>query len=73
MQGMQRTHAELSIVMPKIPNEVKTGDNIVGGVDSLKYYDHDVSNAIKFPDLVAQSYLESMGEGLSGTPSLELA
>jgi hypothetical protein len=57
---------ELSIVMPKIPNEVKTGDNMVGGVDDLKYSDHDVSDATKFPDLAVQSYLESRGEGPSG-------
>jgi hypothetical protein len=62
---------ELGIVMPKIPNGVKTGDNMVGGVDSLKYSNHDVSDAIKFPYLAAQSYLESRGEGPSGMPLLE--
>jgi hypothetical protein len=35
--------------------------------------DHDVSDAIKFPDLAAQSYLESRGEGPSGVPLLEPA
>jgi hypothetical protein len=49
--------------MPKIPKGVKTTNNLVGGVDGLKYSDHDVSDAIKFPDLVAQSYLERRGEG----------
>jgi hypothetical protein len=52
---------------------VKTDDNMVGGVNSLKYSDHDVSDAIKFPDLAAQSYLERRGEGPSGAPLLEPA
>jgi hypothetical protein len=30
MQGVQCTHAKLSIVMLKIPNEVKNGNNMVG-------------------------------------------
>jgi hypothetical protein len=67
VQGVQRTQEELGIVMPKIPKGVKTNDNMVGGVDSLKYSDHDVSDAIKFPYLAAQSYLERRGEGPSGT------
>jgi hypothetical protein len=73
VQGVQHTQAELGIVMPKIPNKVKTEDNMVGGVDSLKYSDHDVSDATKFPYLAAQSYLESRGEGPSGAPLLEPA
>jgi hypothetical protein len=52
---------------------VKTEDNMVGGVDSLKYFYHDVFDAIKFPDLEAQSYLESREEGPLGTPLLEPA
>jgi hypothetical protein len=52
---------------------VKTGDNMVGGVDDLKYSNHDVSDATKFPYLAAQSYLESRGEGPSGAPLLEPA
>jgi hypothetical protein len=51
--------------MWKIPKGVKANEKMVGGVDSLKYSDHDVSDAIKFLDLVAQSYLESRGEGPS--------
>jgi hypothetical protein len=70
---VQHTQAELSIVMSKIPNEVKTGYNMVGGVDSRKYSNHDVSDATKFPYLESQSYLESWGEGPSGAPLLEPA
>jgi hypothetical protein len=70
-QGIQRVQEELAIVMPKIPKGVKTDDNMVGGDDSLKYSDHDVSNALKFPYLEQKIYLESRGEGPSGVPLLE--
>jgi hypothetical protein len=48
--------------MPKVPKGVKTDDNMVGGVDRIKYFDHDVSDAIKFPYLAAQRYLDIRGE-----------
>jgi hypothetical protein len=70
-QGVQCTQEELDIVMLIIPNEVKTRDSMVGGVYSLKYSNHDVSDAINFPYLAMQSYVESRGEGPSGTPLLE--
>jgi hypothetical protein len=73
VQGIQRVHAKLAIVMTKIPKGVKTNDNMAGGINSLEYSDHDVSDAIKFPDLAAKSYLESRGEGPSGTPLFEPA
>jgi hypothetical protein len=44
-QGMQCTQEEISIVISKIPNEVKNGDNMVGGVDDLEYSNHDVLDA----------------------------
>jgi hypothetical protein len=59
--------------MPKIPKGVKVDDEMVGGVDSLKYSDHDMEDVVKFPDLAPQSYLERRGEGPSGTPLLEPA
>jgi hypothetical protein len=72
-EGMQCTQEELSIVMSKIPNEVKTGDNMVGGFDSLKYSDHDVSDSTNFPYLAAHIYVESRGEVPSGAPLLDHA
>jgi hypothetical protein len=41
--------------MPKIPKGVKVDDKMVGGVDALKYSDHDVVDTVKFPDLAQQS------------------
>jgi hypothetical protein len=53
VHGVQHVQAELAIVMPKIPKGVKVEDDMVGGVDALKYSDHDMSDAINF------SYLAS--------------
>ena len=61
VQGVQCVHAELAIVMPKIPKGVKIDDNMVAGVDILKYSDHDVLDTIKIPYLATQIYLESRG------------
>jgi len=63
--GVQRTQEEIAIVMKKIPEGVKADSDMVGGVKGLKYSGHDVSDAIKFLDLEAQSYLESRGQGPS--------
>jgi hypothetical protein len=59
--------------MPTFPKGEKVDYDMVGGVDSLKYSNHDVSNAIKLPYLAEQSYLECRGEGPSGAPLLEPA
>jgi hypothetical protein len=60
--------------MLKIPEGVKANYEMVGGVNGLKYFDHDVFDAINFPDLAAQSYLmESRGEGPSSALLLEPA
>jgi hypothetical protein len=71
VQGISCTQAELVIMMPKIPEGVKVEDEMVGGVDTIKYSNHDVADAVKFLDLVPQNYLESRGEGPSGVPLLE--
>jgi hypothetical protein len=73
VQGIKRTQAELAIVIPKIPEGVKVDDEMVGGLDTIKYSDHDVADAVKFPDLAPQNYLESRGEGPSGVPLLDPA
>jgi hypothetical protein len=70
-QGIQHTQAELEIIMPKILERVKENDEMVGGVNTMKYSDHDVAYIIKFPDLMQHNYMESKGEGPSGMPLLE--
>jgi hypothetical protein len=65
--------AEVTLVMPKIPEGVQIDDEMVGGVNTMKYSDHDVADTIKFLDLSQQNYMESRGEGPSGAPLLEPA
>jgi hypothetical protein len=57
--------------MPKIPEGVKEDDEIVGGVDTMKYSDHDMADTVKFPYLVQHNYKKRRGEGPSGAPLLE--
>jgi hypothetical protein len=52
--------------MPKILDGVKSNDEMIGGVNTMKYSDHDVADIIKFPDLVQHNYMECKGEGPSG-------
>jgi hypothetical protein len=54
VQGVQCAQAELEIVMPQIPEGVKADDEMVGGVNTMKYSDHDVADAVKFPDLATK-------------------
>jgi hypothetical protein len=58
-------------MMPNIPKGVKVEDEMVGGVDTIKYYDHDVADTTKFLDFVPHNYLENKGEGPLGVPLLE--
>jgi hypothetical protein len=51
-QGISQTQSEFEIVIPKIPKGVKANDEMVGGVHTIKYLDHDVVDTVKFPDLV---------------------
>ena len=57
--------------MPKILEGVKDKDEMVGGVDTIKYFDHGVADAVKFLYLAPQNYLESRGEGPSSATLLE--
>jgi hypothetical protein len=70
-QGISCTQMKLAIVIPKIPKGLKAVDEMVGGVHTMKYFDHGVADIVKFPDLVQPNYMESRGEGPSGAPLLE--
>jgi hypothetical protein len=50
---------------------VRVDDDMVDGVNFIKYFDHDVVDVTKFSDLASQNYLESRGEGPSGMTLLE--
>jgi len=46
-------------------------DEMIGGVNTIKYSYHDIANIVKFLDLAQHNYMESRGEGPSRTPLLE--
>jgi hypothetical protein len=64
---------EGTLILPKIPSEVRVDDDMVDGVTSIKYSDHDMTNVTKFLDLASQVYLERKGAGASGMPQIESA
>jgi hypothetical protein len=59
------------IVMPKILEGVKVDEDMVGGIETIKYFDHDVVDTVKFSYLVQHNYMESRREGPLGMPLLE--
>jgi hypothetical protein len=64
---------KLEIVIPQILEGVKVDEKMIGGLNTMKYSDHGIADAIKFPDLTQQNYMEYKGEGPSGAPLLEPA
>jgi hypothetical protein len=58
-------------MIPKIPKGVKADDEMVGGVDAIRYSDHDVADVVNFLDLMPHNYLESRGEGPLGAQLLD--
>jgi hypothetical protein len=71
VHGGSQPQVEGTLVLPKILSRVRVDDDMVDGVTSIKFYDHDMEDVTKFPDLAPQNYLESRGEGSSGMPLLE--
>jgi hypothetical protein len=57
--------------MPQIPEGVKDDDEMVEGLNTMKYSDHDIIDVVKFLDLVQQNYMECKGEGPSCLALLE--
>jgi hypothetical protein len=70
-QGGSQPQVEGTLVLPNILKGVHVDDDMVGAVNSIKYFYHEVVYVAKFPDLTPQIYLESRGEGSSGMPLLE--
>jgi len=64
----------MDITLPYLPNAVITVDHMLRKVSKLRYFNHDVRNASKFPDLVKETYLTNIGEiGPLGKPIMEPA
>jgi len=52
----------MEIRLPYLPNTVVTVDDMLGKVPKLRYSDHDVHDATKFPYLVEETYLKKTVE-----------
>jgi hypothetical protein len=63
---------EITLSLPQIPNEFNVVGDLLGCVNKVKYYDHDVTDTDKFPEFAQQVYMESKGVGPSGDPIMEL-
>jgi hypothetical protein len=49
------------IVLPRIPEGVQVGPELLGHVGKLKYSDHDVADEAKFPELAKRVFLQTTG------------
>jgi hypothetical protein len=59
------------LTLPRIPKGVTILPDILGCVEKLKYFDHDVTDRGNFPKFSPQVYMERKGTILSGVPILE--
>jgi hypothetical protein len=63
-----------NITLPYLLDVVVTVDDMLGKVPKLRYSNHNVRDATKFPDLVKEAYLANIGEiGPLGKPIMEPA
>jgi hypothetical protein len=70
----RKTPDSMEITLPFLPDIVITVDDMLGKVPKMRYVDHDMRDATKFPELVEENYLINMGEiGPLGRPMLEPA
>jgi hypothetical protein len=49
------------IMLPRIPDGVQVGPDLLGHIGKLKYSDHDVADTDKFLELAKRVYLETVG------------
>jgi hypothetical protein len=62
---------ELTLSLPKIMDGVRIVGDMLGYINKLRCYDHDVKNMEKNHEFVSQVYMERKEEGPSGAPILE--
>jgi hypothetical protein len=56
------------IVLPRIPDGVQVGPDLLGHIGKLKYSDHDVADEDKFLELAKRVYMETVGTNPFGEP-----
>jgi hypothetical protein len=63
--------AKYAMVTPVIPPGVTVEGDMLGEIESLRYSDHDLSDAKKFPELAPQNYLHTIMRPRSLVMTLE--
>jgi hypothetical protein len=58
----------VEIILPRIPDGLQVGPNLLGHVGKIKYLDHDVVDEDKFPELSKRVYMETVGMNSFGEP-----
>jgi hypothetical protein len=56
------------IVLPRIPDGVQVGPDLLGYIGKLKYSDHDVADEDKFLELAKRVFVQSTGTNPVGEP-----
>jgi hypothetical protein len=64
-------HPDTTIILPCIPEGVQAMPTLLGCVEKLKYSDHDVVDAGKFPEFAQQVYMDNIGTGPFNNPILQ--
>lgn len=59
---------DYEILVLEFPPEVKVIGNLLGSIEELKYVDHDLTDAVKFPSFKPENYLKSEHDGEVTTP-----
>jgi hypothetical protein len=47
-------------VLPRIPEGVQVNPQLLGHVGKLKYFDHDVEDETKYPNLAPQVFMQKV-------------
>jgi hypothetical protein len=69
-----KAHDTMDITLPYLLEEMIIVEDMLGKIPKLRYSDHVVRNATKFPDLAAESYLSNTREiGPLGKPIVDFA
>jgi len=56
------------IILPCIPEGVQLGPELLGLIEKIKYFDHDVADEAKFLELVKRVFIQTTGTNRVGKP-----
>jgi hypothetical protein len=64
-------HPDASITLPHILEGVQSMPTLLGCIERLRYLDHDVADAGKFPEFSQQVYMKNIGTSPFGDPMMQ--